>query len=158
VAEAREQRGTRDADEVHRRALCARKPCKDRRAEQIAHGQLHFAAMLHRLERQKVEVSKDAELRVVLSGHTAFPSLVSGMYQVDPKNGKILHSMSRTAGVAESGAKKVPVAALEKELDMRLQKATADNVLSCENLQQLLFLRLRHVTSVTNHRYLSITT
>ena len=62
------------------------------------------------------------------------------------------------AGVAESGAKKVPVAALEKELDMRLQKATADNVLSCENLQQLLFLRLRHVTSVTNHRYLSITT
>jgi CubicO group peptidase (beta-lactamase class C family) len=52
------------------------------------------------------------------------------MYQVDPKNGRILHSMFRPASAAESGAKKVPLAELEKGLDVRLQRATANDEFS----------------------------
>jgi CubicO group peptidase (beta-lactamase class C family) len=98
---------------------------KGRPAGQVADGQLDFAASMHGLELQKVQESTEVELRVVLSGHTAFPSLVTGMYQVDPKSGKIVRSMFKPASGAESAAKKVPLVELEKDLDARLEKATA---------------------------------
>lgn len=103
---------------------------KGRPAEQVAQGQLQFAADMHGLELLKVTSSSDAELRVLLTGRGAFPSLVAGMYQMDAKTGKIAHSMFGPSSAAEDSAKKVPLPELEKDLDARLKKATADNEFS----------------------------
>ena len=90
---------------------------------QIAAGQLQIAETLRGLELKKIEESSDTVLRVVLSGHTAFPSLLRGEYKFDPGQGRIVQSLFRPMSERDTGAAKMPLQDLLKDLDQRLEEA-----------------------------------